>query len=173
MDHVIRIWIVTHRLAVLDRPMWLLSAVGRGGLIFVAIGVGLFLAKRCSARALLELVLAIAIATTMSDYVLKPIVARERPYIRNATYRTIGALPLTASFPSGHTANAVAGALVLTVIAPRARALWWALAAAIAYSRLYLGVHYPFDVLGGAIVGLLASALVGFVMRGRFAEPKL
>jgi undecaprenyl-diphosphatase len=52
---------------------------------------------------------------------------------------------------------------VLSTTASPARAIWWLLAAAIAYSRVYLGVHYPLDVLVGAIVGLVCAAVVRVV----------
>jgi undecaprenyl-diphosphatase len=69
-------------------------------------------------------------------------------------------IPHSHSFPSGHTATAVAGAIVLSYFVPQAAPLFALLAALIAYSRLYVGVHYPLDVLAGAAIGLgVATAL--------------
>ena len=55
--------------------------------------------------------------------------------------------------PSGHSATAVAGAIGLSMLWRRGRALAWAIAALVMFSRLYLGVHYPTDVLAGGLVG--------------------
>jgi len=165
MDELIRGWIVGHRVAGLDAPMWALSEIARGGAVFIACGLALWIANRCTPRAFLELVLAIALAAFASDAVLKPLVGRMRPYTHDSTRPIIGTLPKSMSFPSGHTANAVAGAIVLSAIAPGARLVWWALAAAVGYSRMYLGMHYPFDVLGGAVVGFVAAVLAGLMVR--------
>ncbi len=91
---------------------------------------------------------------------MKPVVARDRPFLHGPPLAIIGYLPTGASFPSGHTAVAFAGAFVLSRVAPRARVVWWSLAAIIAYSRIYLGVHYPLDVVAGAGAGLLLAFLV-------------
>jgi len=69
-------------------------------------------------------------------------------------------VPHSHSFPSGHTATAFAAATVLTALVPRAAAAWFVLAAAIAYSRLYVGVHFPLDVAGGIAVGVATALLL-------------
>ena len=66
----------------------------------------------------------------------------------------VGEAPATPSFPSGHAATAVVGALGLSLAWPRRRAAFWAIAALIIASRLYLGVHYPIDVAAGVLVGV-------------------
>jgi undecaprenyl-diphosphatase len=65
-----------------------------------------------------------------------------------------------ASFPSGHTATSVAAAVALGILLPRFRRVFAALALLIAVSRIVLGMHYPSDVLAGALVGLAAARLV-------------
>jgi undecaprenyl-diphosphatase len=77
------------------------------------------------------------------------------------------AVPHSASFPSGHTATAFAAATVLTALVPRAAAVWFVLAAAIAYSRLYVGVHFPLDLAGGIAVGVATALLLLEAVRRR------
>ena len=96
---------------------------------------------------------------------LKLLVDRERPDASAALIE----LPTTASFPSGHATSAFAAAVALALLVPRAG--WWALplAALVAYSRVYLGVHYWSDVIAGAIVGAAVAWWVVAVRRRRSA----
>lgn len=73
--------------------------------------------------------------------------------------------PHSGSFPSGHTSVAFACATVLTAIAPGLAAPLFVLAAAIGFSRLYVGVHYPLDVVGGAALGVLVGLAVTALRR--------
>jgi undecaprenyl-diphosphatase len=79
-------------------------------------------------------------------------------------------IPHSASFPSGHSATAFAGATMLGYFVPRAAPAFYVLAAAIAYSRLYVGAHYPLDVLGGAAIGLATALLLLAAVRRRSAR---
>jgi membrane-associated phospholipid phosphatase len=76
-------------------------------------------------------------------------------------------IPHSHSFPSGHTATAAAGATMLSVLYPRAAPLFIVVAAAIAYSRLYVGVHFPLDVVGGAVIGVATALLLLAIVRRR------
>jgi undecaprenyl-diphosphatase len=79
-------------------------------------------------------------------------------------------IPHSHSFPSGHTATAVAAAIVLSYFAPRAAPLFVLLAAAVAYSRLYVGVHFPLDIVGGALIGAATALLLLAVVRRRSTQ---
>jgi undecaprenyl-diphosphatase len=96
---------------------------------------------------------------------LKDAVDRLRPPLEDAGIQAIGALPATPSFPSGHASTAFAAAVALAVLAPRLRAPALALAAVVAVSRVYLGVHFWLDVLAGAALGALAGVLVAAAVR--------
>jgi membrane-associated phospholipid phosphatase len=69
-------------------------------------------------------------------------------------------VPHSRSFPSGHTATSFACATALSYLVPRAAPLFYLLAAAIGYSRLYVGVHWPTDVIGGALLGVATALLL-------------
>jgi len=158
LDHVLRDWIVTHRVHLFDGIMWTLSAVGRGGSVWLVIGAVLAWRRR-SWPDFATLALALLVASLAANYVVKPVIRRERPFTHDSR-RVIGGKPTDASFPSGHAASAAAAALVLTITAPSARVVWWLLALVMAYSRVYLGVHYPLDVAGGALVGLVSATVI-------------
>jgi membrane-associated phospholipid phosphatase len=82
-------------------------------------------------------------------------------------------IPHSHSFPSGHTATAFAGATALSALAPRAAPAFYLLAAAIAYSRLYVGVHFPLDVVGGAVIGMATALLLLATVRRRSTRLRL
>jgi undecaprenyl-diphosphatase len=121
------------------------------GLVWLVIGAVLAVLQR---RPLLFLTVLAAdlVADLLADG-LKDAIPRARPHVGHLI-----ALPKSGSFPSGHSATAFACATVLAAAAPRWRIAFAVLAAAIAYSRLYNGVHYPLDVLAGAVLGMLVGA---------------
>ncbi len=95
---------------------------------------------------------------------IKLVVRRSRPQLRGC--KPLIATPTTLSFPSAHASTAFAGALAYSRLGLPALPLY-ALAAKLAYSRLYLGVHYPSDVLAGALLG---TAVAGVRERGAGAH---
>jgi undecaprenyl-diphosphatase len=110
-----------------------------------------------------------AIAVLAADGIaglVKSAVGEDRPSEPGA----LVTIPHSHSFPSGHTATAVAGAIVLSSFAPRAAPLLGVLAAAVAYSRLYVGVHFPLDVVGGAAIGAVTALLLLAAVRRRSAR---
>ena len=76
-------------------------------------------------------------------------------------------IPHSHSFPSGHTATSFAGATALSLLYPRGTPAFFLLAAAIAYSRLYVGVHFPLDILGGIVIGVATALLLLAAARRR------
>jgi undecaprenyl-diphosphatase len=98
-------------------------------------------------------------------YGIKLLVDRRRPGLDPLVH-----LPTDPGFPSGHAATSFAGATMLSAFAPRYRAVFFLLAAGIAFSRVYVGVHWPLDVLAGAALGaaLASAALTSLRRRGRF-----
>jgi membrane-associated phospholipid phosphatase len=121
-------------------------------------------------RAAVNGVASIALTSTVVNAVLKPIGARRRP--DRMTYNVPVArqvtMPKSTSFPSGHAASAFAFAAGVATADPRAGIPLHAVAALVAYSRVHTGVHYPADVVVGALTGsALAPVATAVVGRGR------
>lgn len=162
-DRVLREWVVGHRIHLISPVMLGLTTIGGGGLVWAIIAMALVAARRATWPDLLRIVVAMVVTTVVADYVVKPIVFRPRPFQVLNDVPVIGHRPHDSSFPSGHAADAVAGALMLSRASPAGLIVWWLLAAGIAYSRVYLGVHYPSDIAGSVLIGLACSALVTMI----------
>ena len=159
-DTVARTWLTTYHDPVADMVMVGLSIIGRGGAVWIAIALVLVALGRSRMREAAVVFAALGLAFVMTDLVVKPLVARARPFEGSVTMRVIDRRPLTYSFPSGHAASAVAGAITLSRLWPTGRLVLWALATLAALSRIYVGVHYPLDVIGGAVLGVACAWLV-------------
>jgi undecaprenyl-diphosphatase len=109
-------------------------------------------------------VIAIALAD-WSAMGLKALWDRPRPPLRYAEPKTLVPLPHDASFPSGHAATSFAAATTLSFAFPRLAPVLYVLAAAVAFSRVYVGVHYLLDVIGGAILGTLIAIALRLLVR--------
>ena len=95
--------------------------------------------------------------------IIKVAVGEKRPHEPDP----LVAIPHSHSFPSGHTATSFAGATALSLLYPRGAPVFFVLAAAIAYSRLYIGVHFPLDVAGGIVIGVATALLLLAAVRRR------
>lgn len=107
------------------------------------------------------LVAATSVVASFLNAALKYAVGRERPPSVVLDPEPLMEVPTTSSFPSGHAMSSFACALVLARVAPRLAVPAFVLAVAIAVSRVYVGVHYPLDILAGGLLGLgVATALL-------------
>lgn len=138
---------------ILDAVMLGLSEAGRRGVVWLALATVVAVARPGRVGGLWQLIAALILSGVLVDLVLKPTIGRPRPFAADATVAVVGGRPGSAAFPSGHASTAFAGAIIVSRMWRRGRVLLWALAALIACSRVYLGVHYPLDILGGAALG--------------------
>lgn len=142
----------------LDTVMPLITMLGNGGAIWIGCSALLLLmpkTRRVGAVMAVSLVLEVLCCNVL----LKPLVARIRPCDVNTAVQLLIAHPTDFSFPSGHTGASFAAASALFFSKNR---LWipsTIVATLIAFSRLYLYVHYPSDVLAGAMIGIMAGWL--------------
>ena len=144
----------------LDTFMSWMSASGGAGTIWLVLGIIAFAQHRYRAAAW-RIFLIIGLAYAIVDGVAKPLIARPRPsIIATDPARALPPMPRTYSFPSGHAASTFGAVVAVSRMWPQGRVLWWALALLVGYSRIYLGHHYPLDVVGGAITGVLIALWV-------------
>jgi undecaprenyl-diphosphatase len=155
-------FVCARRNARLDRFM--IRVTRSGGLAtYVALAIAGWIVGANEGRLLLAAATAAGLAAAIG-YVPKRLVARPRPTCASASRHALLKHPDAWSFPSSHTATAFAAAITLGVaLGPGALAFLLGWAAVVGISRVYVGAHYPLDVLMGAILGTtVALTLAGF-----------
>ena len=153
-----------------DFVMPLISKLGNGGIIWLVLS-GLLCVFPKYRKAGVTMLTALALDVLLCNVMLKPLVGRMRPFTVNTGMELLINAPKDFSFPSGHTAASFAAAFALLFVKNK---LWipsMILASLIAFSRLYLYVHYPTDVLAGILLGLIVSVAANVICR--LAEPHI
>ena len=143
----------------LDRIMIFITSLGNMSMVWIIIGIYLLINKKYRKYGIM-LLLSLLLCAIVGNLTLKPLVARIRPF--NAMPLIDGLLikaPLDYSFPSGHTMCSFAPTIVLCYMIKRVGICAVILSTLIGFSRLYLYVHYPSDVVSGAIIGILLGTL--------------
>lgn len=131
-----------------------ITLLGNGGMIWLLASGVLICTKKYRRQGIL-LLCGLAAGVLVGNVFLKNFVARPRPCWLDSSVRLLIANPTDYSFPSGHTLSSVIGATILTKTDRRFGYAAIPLAALIAFSRLYLYVHFPSDVLAAAVLGVL------------------
>jgi undecaprenyl-diphosphatase len=144
----------------LNRFFYFFTFVFTGGTAwFVLMGIVTLFNRRLGLRMIREAAVPLALATMTVEYPIKSYFKRRRPFIDIIQAIVIGKKPGTWSFPSGHSATAFGGAWLFSRYLPRLNWLWYSIASLTAFSRVYLGDHYPGDVVSGSLLGVLLSVL--------------
>lgn len=146
-------WIQQIRTPLLDKMMLCITALGDMGLVWILAAALLLLWKKNRRYGVL-LCIALILALLVGNFGLKPLVARMRPFEAAGFSALLIPPPTDFSFPSAHTMTSFASAAVLFFMNRKIGLASGILAALIACSRMYLYVHYPTDVLAGAVIGI-------------------
>ena len=144
----------------LDKILAFITSLGNAGIIWIVLAVVLLILPKTRKTGII-VAAALLMDLILCNLILKNLVARVRPYDVNTAIAILIKKPLDFSFPSGHTAASFAAMTALFLA--KMKKAWIAalvLAVLIAFSRLYFYVHYPTDVLGGAVVGILSGIIV-------------
>ena len=163
-DRELERWVVEHRAGWLDPIFVALTHVGSFGFVWLVLAAVAALAWR--RPAVLAFVVTADVVAELSAGALKAVFGRDRPPLRYPDPEPLVATPASASFPSGHAATSFACAAMLASVTPLPAVPLLGVAAAIAWSRVYVGVHYPLDVVAGALLGLLAAGAVRLAVAG-------
>ena len=167
LDERALVWIAEHiRCAVLDPFMKVYTQLGNTGMLFIVLGL-LMLFYKPTRKAGFSALCAMLIGLIVVNFTIKPLVARDRPWLVIANFVNLVPEHDPNSFPTGHTNAAFAFALAVCMSAPKR---WMRIAAVCAavvmgLSRLYVGVHFPSDVLVGAVIGSLCGLAGAWIIR--------
>lgn len=141
------------------------SWIGEYGRIWIIVGLILLIFRR-TRKVGFVLLLSIGLTSFINNNILKVVFDRARPFIDNESLKTIIAQPSGASFPSGHTSASFAAAVILLKYNKKIGAAGLITAILIAFSRIYFCVHYPSDIVVGAIEGVLIALIVSLAFNG-------
>lgn len=165
-------WVQTIQGGFLDRLMVIITTLGEGGIIFIAVGLALLCTKKYR-KAGVAILVALLVMEVGNNLILKTLFARPRPFNLDVTqyawwheiykFPELVKRPTSYSFPSGHTSSAFAAGIALLWYNKKFGIPLTVFAAVMGFTRIYVEVHYCTDVLFGALVGII-YALVGILI---------
>lgn len=158
----------------LDFLMPLISLIG-GGYLWAVTGLVLLFIKRQRINGI-TILSALIVTVLITEFLIKPIFMRERPFIQNDDFFLLVKEPFGSSFPSAHTSTSFASSVPFFRINRKIGISAVIFAFLVAFSRLYLYVHFPTDVITGAFIGIIfgfLSAIVADKIRTRKAVNEI
>lgn len=155
----------------LDAIMIFFTRLGDDGLLWIALGVGFLFFKK-TRRCGIYILLSMLISMLVGKVVLKNLFERPRPFMADPSVVLKITPPGSFSFPSGHTLDAFTSATAIFLCDRKTGIAAFVVASLIAFSRMYLFVHYPTDILGGIVIGVCVAVLVVKVLESRFPRKE-
>lgn len=166
--HIIQGW---HRDWLSD-IMIFFSTIGNGGMCWIAVCIVLLLLPR-TRKCGIAMAISMLLTMILGNEIIKKVVARPRPCAVDRSVTLLIPFPGQYSFPSGHTSNSFSAAVSILLFYRKQGIIALIVAGIIAFSRMYLFVHYPTDILGGILLGTLNAMLVYACMRKWLIWKKL
>lgn len=156
----------------LDHAVARISRAADHSKIWLAVAAAMAMVGERPRKTALVGVTAVAVTSGLVNVAVKPLVKRERPS-RLETVRThVVRMPVSASYPSGHTASAFAFSTAVGGGTPELDTPLRLAATTVGYSRVHTGVHYPGDVIAGAMIGAgIGSLMRHLARRAGFVQP--
>ncbi len=149
---------------VLDKIMLFITALGNEGILWIAIAILMLFFKKYR-KCGISMGIALILMEITGNLVIKEIVMRDRPCWIDPSVEMLLKVPSSYSFPSGHTFAGFAASVTIFLNHKKEGIAAIALAALIAFSRMYLFVHFPTDILGGIVFGIGIAVLVYYGMK--------
>lgn len=143
----------------MDKLMPVVSFLGNVGIFWIVIAVAMMISKKYRKYGF-RMAAALIICVLVGNLIIKNIVMRSRPCWINESFALLIKNPPDYSFPSGHTTSSFAAAFAAAKADKKIGVVSYIVAVMIAFSRMYLYVHFPTDILGGVVLGTLIAFLV-------------
>ena len=155
------------RCSLLDKIMPIITDLGNGGIVWIILSIYLAQSKYFRIEGYM-VITSLILTTIIGEGIIKHLIRRTRPYSRMSQNKLLITRPITYSFPSGHAASSFAVAGIFIMMNSNISIFITVLASLIAFSRLYLNVHYISDVLFGVILGIMCSIVVVSIFSSGF-----
>jgi undecaprenyl-diphosphatase len=154
-----------------DYFFYFITTLGNKGFIWIAISMILIAIPKYRKTGI-TLFFSLILITLVGEFGLKPLIGRSRPFQVHSYFELNMVHASGYSLPSGHTSSSFAAAIVLANRFKNQRLLIWSSAVLMGFSRMYFFVHYPSDILLGALLGvasgIIANQLVKINMQGQW-----
>lgn len=155
---------------VLDKIMVFITSLGDGGMLWIGLAVIMLFFKKYR-KCAFGIAVSLLLMELIGNVILKELIMRERPCWIDPNVVLLVKSPSSYSFPSGHTFAGFAAAVTIFLNHKKEGIIAIVMAALIAFSRMYIFVHFPTDILGGMVFGTGVAVLAFFIVH-RFV-PKL